>query len=136
MVKKEKNNILVHKFDPVIYPYKIYIALSDNPNEISKSFLDYENGEEFSFMNTEKFGALTLQVMEKTTNYYGVLIIFKSKKYMDIKSICHESSHAAKFLFKHIGADVEEHEPFEYLIGWIAECCDKVKKMKNGHNEQ
>jgi hypothetical protein len=42
----------------------------------------------------------------------------------------HESSHAAKYLFKHIGADIKEHEPFEYVIGWVAGCCEKVKKNK------
>ena len=104
LLKQFWNNVFLHELSKTLF-----VILYVKEDEITYM---YENGKEFNFMNTEKFGALTLEVMEKSTNCYGVLIIFKSKKDMDIKSICHESSHAAKFLFKHIGADVEEHEPF------------------------
>jgi hypothetical protein len=49
---------------------------------------------------------------------------------MTYEIVAHESSHAAKYLFDHIRAEVEPHEPFEFVVGWIAGCCEKVKNNK------
>lgn len=43
---------------------------------------------------------------------------------MNLNKLRNEASHVAKFLFEHIGAEIKEHEPFEYAVGWVAECCD------------
>jgi len=54
------------------------------------------------------------------------LIAFKPE-YLDCKTIAHEASHAAGYIFNHIGADMDCGEPTAYLIGWIADCCWKSK---------
>jgi hypothetical protein len=71
-----------------------------------------------------------MPVARKENAAFGVIIFFRSKKSMSYELVAHESSHAAKYLFAHINADIKEHEPFEYVIGWIAGCCEKVKKNK------
>lgn len=57
-------------------------------------------------------------------------MFFRSKK-ISFELAAHEASHAAKYLFEHIGADCSIHEPFEYVIGWIAGCVETVKNYKN-----
>ena len=119
--------ITVQEFDPVIYPYKLWVMVAKNAEGISELFYNY-NGEPIKIDNVEI--AITLPVMNKETKKYGVLICFKSKKDMTFEVVAHEASHAAKGLFEHINAGIDEHEPFEYVVGWIAKCCEKVKKNK------
>ena len=123
--------IVLNRFDPVIYPFKIWVAITDDFNSVGNKFLSYKENEDIKFSNTDKCHAMTISVMHKEDLKYGALLLFKTKKDGTIGTITHESSHAAKLLFEHIGADVSEHEPFEYLLGWIAGCVATVFKVKN-----
>jgi len=125
--------IELHEFDPVIYPFKIWICITkDFQLILDEHFLDYQTnerivwGEEYD----DKSDAATFAVRNKNTHKFGTLIVFANKKAMTVSTIAHEASHGAKDLFHHIGAEVKHHEPFEYLLGWIAKCCDQVKKNK------
>lgn len=125
--------VIVHEFDPVIYPYKIWICISNDLDNACEMFFDMETDKDFIFTdesNSSKYAAMALPAIKKDGRYCGTLIPFKSKKEMSMKNIAHESSHAAKQLFEYIGADIKQHEPFEYVVGWIAECCEKVLKNK------
>jgi hypothetical protein len=121
---------MIHEFDTVIYPFKIWITISSNLNEITEMFFDGETKKEFSFINTDNYEAMALPVIKKENREIGIVICFKKHKYMRVKQISHESCHAAKYLFEHIGADIDPHEPFEYVVGFIADCCDKVRRYK------
>ena len=121
---------MVHEFDPVIYPIKLYVAVGEISKTLSENFVRYDNGSEIQPMDDSMGLAVTEKVRHKDTNKYGVAIIFGRKKDMNINYICHESVHAAKYMFEHINAEIEPHEPFEYLTGWIAECIETVKKTK------
>jgi len=125
-----KTKVEIHEFDPVICPYRIWIVIDKTPDIIAEKFKEY-NGDPVLF--TDKDGnnrqlAFTMMVQHKEEKRYGTAMFFRSKKSMSYKLVAHESSHAAKQLFEHISADIKEHEPFEYVIGWIAGCCEKVKK--------
>lgn len=126
-----KNKIEIHEFDPVIYPYKVWVVIGKTPDAIEDSFNEYTD-EPIYFINrdTDKAEAFTMPVVHKENPHYGVLLFFRSRKSMTYGLVAHETSHAAKYLFEHIGADITEHEPFEYVVGWIAGCCEKVKKNK------
>nr|DAW15739.1 MAG TPA: hypothetical protein [Caudoviricetes sp.] len=121
----------IREFDPVIYPFRLWVIVGGTDKEISDLFLQYE-GEEIESLDKgiSKSEAFAMPVMSKDGNYYGVVVYFVNRRVMTCSVIAHESSHAAKFLFEHIGADVKEHEPFEYVVGWIAGCCEKAKKNK------
>lgn len=122
---------IIYEFNPVIYPYKIWIVVDKKPDIISDMFNDY-NGNPIENINkdTENLEGFAMMVSKKDIPYYGDVIYFRSKKSINFELVAHESSHAAKHLFEHIGADVSAHEPFEFLIGWIAHCCEEVKKNK------
>jgi hypothetical protein len=121
----------IHEFDPVIYPYRLWIIVDKKPNTISDIFNEY-SGKSIEFIDRDTAGlaAFIMPVSRKEESEFGVIIFFRSKKIMSYELVAHESSHAAKYLFEHIGADIKEHEPFEYTVGWIADCCEKVKKNK------
>ena len=46
--------------------------------------------------------------------------------------IVHESIHAANGIFSYIGAeaDVNNDEPFVYLVSWIVKCCERTKECQ------
>ena len=121
----------IREFDPVIYPFRLWVIVGGTDKEISDLFLQYE-GEEIESLDKgiSKSEAFAMPVISKESNHYGVVVYFVNRRVMTCSVIAHESSHAAKFLFEHIGADVKEHEPFEYVVGWIAGCCEKAKKNK------
>ena len=122
---------IVHEFDPVIYPFKIWIVINKTPDIIAEKFNDYDGNSlnfEIEYMN--KTDAFTAMVQSKDNHKYGAVLFFPNKKSMTFEIVAHESSHAAKHLFEHIGADIREHEPFEYVIGWIAGCCEEAKRWK------
>ena len=123
--------MIIKEFDPVIYPYKLWIVINKSPLCLPDIFDEY-TGEKMEFIerDTEKMEAFTMPVIHKESESYGVVIFLRSKKSMTYELVAHESSHAAKYLFEHIGADIKDHEPFEYVIGWIAGCCQKVKNNK------
>ncbi|MCK9592702.1 MAG: hypothetical protein M0Q91_11925 [Methanoregula sp.] len=123
--------IKIHQFNPVIYPYKIWIVVSKSADIIAERFYEY-NGKPIEFLNrdTGNLRAFVMTVTSKDQAYYGAIMLFRSKKSMSYELVAHESSHAAKYLFEHIGADVKEHEPFEFVVGWIADCCYQVKTGK------
>lgn len=121
----------IHEFDPIIYPYKLWVIIDKKPTGISDVFDEYSsNPIEFIDRDTAGLAAFAMPVSKKQDSKFGVIIFFRSKKSMSYELVAHECSHAAKYLFDHIGADIKEHEPFEYVIGWMAGCCEKVKKQK------
>lgn len=123
----KSTNFQIHEFDPVIYPYSIWIVVSKNTTQISEHFYNYD-GSEMNAIECKNIEAFTIPVMEKKSKQLGSVIYFPSRCKMTYKNVAHEASHAAKSLFEHIEADMREHEPFEYVVGWIADCCEKVKK--------
>lgn len=118
--KKMKKETL-HEFDLASYPIKLWIAVSKSKFE---DILD--DVSDFSDISDP----ITEYTYDKKTGKGGVLIRFASKKEMNIENITHESIHAAMDIFSYIGANVnlEDQECFSYLCGYIADCCDKVRK--------
>lgn len=112
----------VYEFDPQIYPRRLWIAIS------KESFPD--RFEDVSVWD-EASDAITETVYDKINNKGGVLIRFESPD-MGMKQISHEATHAAIDIFSYIGAypDPKNQEPFVYLVGWVAACCEKVLTKK------
>lgn len=125
--------IQVHQFDPLIYPFKFWIVVNKTPFVLSEHFTEY-NGSEIVFTETDgsidRTNAFVMKVKHKETRCYGAVLYFTSKSIMSPGIMAHEASHAAKDLFTHIGADINPHEPFEYLLEFIVDCCEQVRKNK------
>ena len=124
--------VQIHQFDPVIYPYKIWVIINPTPNIISDTFTEY-SGSNVIFTEedgTSRMNAFVMMAKHKESKFYGSIVYFRSKKSMDYGLVSHESSHAAKQVFKHIGADILPDEPFEYMVEFIADCCNQVRTNK------
>jgi len=115
------------RFDPVIYPQKLWISVENDFKKLNGLFSDPDDNTECDFGKYDNYKAITAKVLEKETRDFGVLIIFRPK-YLDCRTISHEASHAAGYIFQHINADMDCGEPTAYLIEWIADCCWRCRK--------
>ena len=129
MKESLKEKIKIHQFDPIIYPFKLWVVVGASIDTLKEHFCNLDNTElTYILVGTEN--AFVDYVINKSNSYIGAVINFETEEQLTIKNIAHESCHAAKYLFEHIGADVRPHEPFEYVVGWIADCCEQVKLNK------
>lgn len=127
----------IKEYNPVIYPYRLWLCLADEPSDMPKKFYEEDGGKMKNIVeDTKSLEAFTIPVMTKGKNgKYGVAIFFRSRKSMTYELVAHECSHAAKYLFEFIEADMQAHEPFEFVIGWMAGCCEEFKN-KDNHGKQ
>jgi hypothetical protein len=86
------------------------------------------------------FETLIISVHKKLPNKYEACVELKNEgidvkitPYISASVIAHESVHIANFIFKSIQADldIDNDEPYAYLVGWIANEIDKVKDLNN-----
>ena len=116
--------IIIEEYSQPIYPVKVWVAITDDIAAVLEKFGTSVDREMY-------YEAITFFPSKEETGECGALIIFTAEQHVTIKNIAHESSHAAKMIFEHIGADCAPHEPFEYLVGYVAKCCeDAIKKHK------
>lgn len=120
----------IHEFNPEIYPKKIWVVKGGTSTQIKERFYGTD-GEELDL--DDSCDALVCNVMiEDGTKRLGELIWFPTIKEMTINNIAHESTHAALDIFGFVGCKVhyDNQEPIAYLVGWVADCIDKVKRNK------
>lgn len=123
--------VKIHQFDPVIYPVKLWVAVTTD-GEVIKERFHLINAENFEF-NRHDYEAITFPVKQKAVpTYKGFLVVFTQKKCMTVKIMAHEATHVARMMWKHLGEDVTGEEADAYLVGWIASCMNEVKNYKNG----
>jgi hypothetical protein len=115
----------IYEFDPVIYPRLLWIAVNPQGSNLKEYFEDYD----FTFKQQK---AICCGVTKRNPRESGFLIVFKSKKYLDADTIAHEASHVAMDLFNELGIEFDgtHQEALSYFIGWVAKCCEQVKKLK------
>jgi len=117
-----------YEFDPVIYPVKLWVVVTDSNKILNDRFSWYPEEKidvDFNIVN-----AATGMALKKDGKLLGVLIVFETSKQMNVKNIAHETSHAVKKIWNHLHEDFFADEATAYLSGWIADCCWKVKTGK------
>ena len=120
----------INEFDPVLYPYKLWITYDATPEELNEKFPDGDEfGEHFSEFPSDA-GAVTSMVADGETGEDGILIRFLNRKNVNFGSVCHEAGHFALCLWNFINAKVmfDCQEPFCYALEFVGECCEKVRK--------
>lgn len=121
------NQVKIHEFDPQIYPRLLWVAYGC-PTDVLKDLF----GDDVSDMDKDSNAEVINCRRMKPDVRGGILIRFRNKSDMATDNIAHEAVHAALEIFDYVGARIEydNQEPFSYLVGWIADCCDKVKLNK------
>lgn len=122
-----KPNTVIHEFHPVVYPIRLWVTISSDFEAISERFEYYPSGDKIETSESNLFAAFTYRVKKKETGHMGVLLVFCTKKHCTIKNIAHEATHAARWIWNHLGEDRPALEADAYLVGWICECIEKVK---------
>ena len=127
--------VILHEFDPVIYPFKLWVVISSNLNEIAGNFIDGKTSESIDLSDIEDHTdafALNNYVKHKETNKNGFLVVFKNKKACAVPIIAHEATHVARFIWEHLGEEVTGVESDAYLVEWIVDCIYRVKTNNFG----
>lgn len=122
---------MIQVFDPVIYPRKIWITYDANAKELNEMFPDGDGaGKVFAEDDLkDSYGATYSVGVVKPERQGGFLLRFPNKETMTTCNVAHECVHAATGIFRYIGAavDVDNDEPFTYLVSWMVKCCEIVK---------
>lgn len=119
---KSKGNI--HEFDPQIYPRLLWVTYGCSTSVLKDIF-----GDEAQDMSKDTYAETVCCRRLNPDVRGGVLIRFENKDAMTAKNIAHESVHAALEIFDYVDARIssDNQEPFAYLVGWIADCCNQVR---------
>ena len=103
------------KFDPQIYPRKLYVLESEEDLKL------FSNREGLELEVDQDTVASVWRVIEGGTGDLGVVVLFRR---VGFDSIAHESDHIANCIFDDLGIDLgythDEHHA--YMIGWVAKC--------------
>src|SRR3990172_9760068 len=124
----------IYKFNPVVYPRNLYIAIGFDKDRFLELFEMNEVDEKFMESLSGDIIGFGVKVVEKDSRETGVLFIFRNRKF-GVETIAHEAVHGADFIFEEIGAYAqdfsEKNEPFAYLTGWVANCINLAKLNKH-----
>lgn len=125
MAKKVSN--IIHQFDPVIYPRKLWIIKTPDENIVKGAFTD-RLGAELSFVDDtgNPIDCLVMRVRHKDSKMYGMLVWIQCD--MGFGTIAHEAFHVACDIFQDVEAmgDFNNQEPLAYLVGFAADCINQV----------
>lgn len=115
----------IFEFNPQIYPRRLWVSVGASTEELQEKFGKEVIKEDLD----DSYYAETYPIQQKEPLLGGVLIRFQDLKAMSLENIAHAAAHAAIEIFNYCDCriDVENQEPFAYLIGWITKCCDEVK---------
>lgn len=114
----------IFEFDPQIYPRKLWVSVGASTEELQEKF-GKDDIKDFD----DSCYADTYSVQQKEPLLGGTLIRFKELAAMTTENIAHEATHAALVIYEYIGGRIDYYnqEPFAYIVGWVAKCCDEVK---------
>lgn len=120
----------IYQFDPQIYPRRLWVSVGASTEELQGKFGKEDIKEDLD----DSYYAETYAVQQKEPLLGGVLIRFQDWKSMSPGNIAHEATHAAIEIFDYCDCriDVDNQEPFAYLVGWIVSCIEEVRNVKVG----
>ena len=124
-------DIKYYEFSNPIYPRKIWVMVANSSERILSLFENKEYSIDDKLISNSK--AFTCPVINKDTDYLGVLVVFTSSKYITPKNIGHEAQHVLDSFITDL--DLEQYpnnrnEHIAYLKGYIDECIWSVKNKK------
>lgn len=124
--------VQIRKFDPIVYPFKLWVVSTRDADYLRERFIDLDRKGRTEITSGDLINAeaITYYVQERDTGLIGVLVVFINKEHMSMRLIAHESTHVARKAWDHMREDVTGEEADAYLVGWIAECIEKVKLNK------
>lgn len=130
---------MIYEFNPIIYPCRIWIGIRPSLEEVQNKFYALTDNMERIEINENNYTtnrfviASNFPVVDKNDGWIGIFIPIFKRNMLDVKTITHESSHAADFFCEQFGisnGNFDHGEARAYLQGWIADCINQVKTGK------
>lgn len=133
---------IIHEFNPVIYPFRLWIGINVPAKAIQERFYAYDMKEDaiFDITDTDPMGynavATTFPVVEKKGLYIGAFVNINKKHNLSLGVIAHEALHVCDLLSDRLGlvGDIKDlfihGEARAYFVEWVANCINKVKLNK------
>ena len=126
------NQKKIHKFDPVIYPRKLWVTSSYD--DLVKYFKE-RNGKNIYIPEDEGVKTCTAATIPhvacKQTKDIGVVVIIWHD--ITVNDMAHEAVHVASSIFDDCGIQMGfsdgKDEHYAYLVGWATECIEKAVKQ-------
>ena len=130
-MSSKKKQAKIYQFDPMIYPRFLWVVTGGDYSDIKKWF-QASDGEEIEESDVNHLGGLTVSVIFRQNQCFGILIWFPDIRLTKANWITHESVHGTLEFFDQLGlrVDYQNQEPMAYLAGWFAECIEFVKTGK------
>jgi hypothetical protein len=121
---------IIHCFDPVIYPIKLYIYIGKDLSFINKYFFTLD-GSIIEEKWNKNIALCHYDIVDKK-GYNSILLTFNE---YHLPIVTHEAVHAALHIWDYLGEKQVGNEANAYLVEWIYKCCvyvhdkyhDKVK---------
>lgn len=121
----------VHCFVNHIYPRKLYVVITDSALFLNQHFTNRECDKGISQEEFDNSKAITFRCTYYVNGDYGVCVAFHKKEYMAVREIAHEALHVATAIHKDLGMsmgfNIGEDETCAYIVGWAADCINRVK---------
>lgn len=126
-----KKKVIIHEFNPEIYPFKLWVSCTDEYNPLNERFCKGNNLDNLNKEILKTHEAVTFLVKDRSKNgSFGCLVVFTEKRYFTIQNMAHEASHVVDFLWEHIGEKYPGDEAKAYFTGWVVKCMNKVRINK------
>jgi hypothetical protein len=124
--------VLFHEFYPVIYPFRLWIAITDNGDIVKEKFVNCVDDEELNIEGFASGEAVVYCVVERGGDRKnGFLVVFMDRKYMNMKTVSHEATHVVRRAWAYLKENnIIGIEADAYLVGWVADCIERVKLGK------
>lgn len=121
----------VYKFDPVIYPEKLWVVKNPDVAEIERLFFPFNNDGELcdsfgtSLSDSDGKYANTIIVADKANGDRGCLISLLCPKGCGAGVCSHEALHYVALVGEELGIELgnfDKSEPMAYLEQWATNC--------------
>ena len=129
---------MIHEFDFVIYPIKLWITIDATKKELEKKFPRSNKWNNHDWGAPFNFRGMVYYV--RNEDYSGPLIRLNPQddSGFSYETVAHESTHAAEYVCDdcYWTHDIKNGEPYAYLVGFIAKCCaEAIEDYKKGQRK-
>lgn len=124
------NKLQIFEYDPVIYPFKLWVAITSDINSFSDKFKHYPSGKKYKIKEFSKLVAFVDTVSDIETEKIGFLVVFKSYKECSAGCMAHEATHVSDRAWSYLGEVGSGKESNAYLVEWVVDCIERVKLGK------
>lgn len=116
----------VQQFDPVIYPFYLWIIDESDVEGVRDMFM-HTDGTPVTLVPSEGAIAYTMKGVVVRDDDYGFLVVLDKKDRITAGSMAHEATHVARCIWDHLLEFSTGGEADAYLVQWIVDCIEKVR---------